>query len=63
MNLQTVKAYLLKEEFQHFWTYKAVWAAQRFLKQWWTTGVLHSSNDHLKRFARTLREHEPQLLN
>jgi transposase len=61
-NLKTMKAYLLKEEFQHFWTYQAIWAAKRFLKQW-TTQAMRSRNDHLKKFARTLRKHEPELLN
>lgn len=61
-NLRSVRAYLMKEEFQHFWNYKAPWAAQRFLKLW-TTTALRSRNEHMKKFARTLREHEPELLN
>ena len=27
-------AWRLKEEFEHFWIYKATWAAERFLKNW-----------------------------
>ena len=61
-NLRTVRAYLLKEEFQHFWTYKAVWAGRRFLKEW-THQAMRTRNDHIKKFARTLRKHEPELLN
>lgn len=61
-NLKTVRAYLLKEEFQHFWTYKATWAARRFLKQW-TTQAMRFRNPHFKKFAGTLRRHEPELLN
>jgi len=61
-NLRSVRAYLMKEEFQHFWNYKAPWAAQRFLKRW-TTTAMRSRNEHMKKFARTLREHEPELLN
>ncbi|MFC1643227.1 transposase, partial [Myxococcota bacterium] len=61
-NLRTVRTYLLKEAFQHFWTYKAVWAARRFLKEW-THQAMRSRNDHIKKSARTLRKHEPELLN
>ena len=61
-NLRTVRAYLLKEDFQHFWTYKAVWAAQRFLKTW-TSQAMRTNNEHIKKFARTLRKHELELLN
>jgi transposase len=61
-NLRTVRAYLLKEEFQHFWTYKAPWAARRFLKAW-TTAALRTRNKHLRKLARTLRDHETELLN
>jgi transposase len=61
-NLRTVRAYLLKEEFQHFWTYKAVWAGRRFLREW-TRQAMRTKNDHIKNFARTLRKHEPELLN
>ena len=61
-NLRTVRAYLMKEDFQHFWNYKAPWAAGRFLKRW-TTTAMRSRNEHMKKFARTLRRHEPELLN
>lgn len=61
-NLRTVRIYLLKEEFQHFWTYKAVWAARRFLADW-TAVALRTRNQHIKKFARTLRQHETELLN
>ena len=61
-NLRTVRTYLLKEDFQHFWTYQAVWAARRFLKEW-TRQAMRSRNDHIKQFARTLRKHEAELLN
>ena len=61
-NLRTVRTYLLKEDFQHFWTYKAVWAGRRFLKEW-TRQAMRTQNEHIKKFARTLRKHEPELLN
>src|SRR5690606_37132346 len=61
-NLRTVRAYLLKEEFQHFWTYTTAWAGRRFLASW-TREALRTRIDPLKKFARTLRAHEPELLN
>ncbi len=33
-NLQTVRAYLLKEDFQHFWTYASPTWAGLFLDFW-----------------------------
>jgi hypothetical protein len=34
MNLRTVKAYLLKEDFQRFWDYTYPAWAEKFLKRW-----------------------------
>jgi transposase len=62
MNLRTVRAYLLKEQFQHFWSYKSYDHAKRFLERW-TTIALRSRLDPFKKFARTLREHRHELLN
>lgn len=61
-NLKIVRAYLLKEEFQHFWTYTTVWAGRRFLATW-TRQALRTRIEPIKKFARTLRDHEPELLN
>jgi transposase len=61
-NLRSVRAYLLKEHFQHFWSYTSVWGGRRFLKEW-TTMAMRSRIEPIKKFARTLRAHEPQLLN
>jgi transposase len=61
-NLRSVKAYLLKQQFQQFWTYKAVWAGNRFLDEW-TRMALRSRIEPIQKFARTLRAHEPELLN
>jgi len=61
-NLRSVRAYLLKEQFQHFWSYTSVWGGRRFLKEW-TTMALRSRIKPIQKFARTLRAHEPQLLN
>ena len=61
-NLATVRAYLLREEFQRFWGYRSAAWAGRFLKEW-CTRVLRSRIEPLKKVARTLRAHEGLLLN
>ena len=62
INLRTVRAYLLKEQFQHFWSYKSYDYAKRFLRQW-TTMAMRSRLEPFKKFARTLRNHQRELLN
>jgi transposase len=61
-NLRSVRACLLKEQFQHFWTYRSELHAKRFLNQW-TTIAMRSRIEPFKAFARTLRKHEHELLN
>ena len=61
-NLQTVRAYLLKEDFQHFWTYNSPRWAGLFL-DFWCAQVMRSRIEPLKKIARTLRRHRPLLLN
>jgi len=61
-NLQTVRAYLLKEQFQHFWTYSSPTWAGKFLDEW-TTLAMRSRLEPMKKFARTLRNHRELLLN
>ena len=61
-NLQTVRAYLLKEAFQHFWDYRSVGCAKRFLQKW-CGKVMRSRIEPLKKVARTLRSHEELILN
>ena len=61
-NLQTMRAYLHREDFQRFWEYRSpAWAA-RFLKEW-LGRVMRSRIEPLKKVARTLREHEALILN
>ncbi len=62
INLRSVRAYLLKEQFQHFWTYTSVAGAGRFLDGW-TTMALRSRLAPFAKFARTLRSHRRELLN
>jgi len=62
LNLRTVRAWLLKEEFERFWTYRNATWAKKFLKQW-TTQAMHSRLDPMKKVAKTLRAHEDLILN
>jgi transposase len=61
INLRSVRAYLLKEQFQHFWRYKSATSAYWFLRDWIRL-ALRSRIEPFKKFARTLREHQRELL-
>jgi transposase len=61
-NLQTVRAYLLKEEFQRFWEYASPTWAGKFLDQWCTL-VMRSQIEPMKKVVGTLRRHRELLLN
>ena len=61
-NLRSVRAYLLKEDFQFFWEYVSPHWAGRFLDHW-CTRTMRSRLDPMKRVARMLRVHRPLLLN
>lgn len=61
-NLKSVRAYLLKEEFQLFWQYTSpAWAA-KFLDAW-CKRAMRSRIEPVKRFVRTVRAHRELLLN
>ena len=61
-NLKSVRAYLLKEEFQLFWAYESpAWAA-KYLDAW-CTRAMRSRIEPVKKFARTVRAHRELLLN
>ena len=61
-NLKTMRCYLLKEAFQHFWTYKTRYGAERFLRTW-TTRAMSSRLPEMKKVAKRLRKHQELLLN
>ena len=61
-NLRTVRSYLLKEDFQFFWLYKAPYWAGRFLDHW-CTRTMRSKLEPMKKVARMLRGHRELLLN
>jgi transposase len=61
-NLKTIRAYLLKEDFQNFWGYTSPTWASKFLDQW-CTQVMRSKLEPMKKVAKTIRKHKPLLLN
>ena len=61
-NLQTVRAYLLKEDFQQLWEYQSPHWAGKFLDDW-CAQVMRSRIEPMKKVARTLRSHRALLLN
>lgn len=61
-NLQSVKAYLLREEFQHFWTYVSETCAGKFMDEWIRKTML-SKIEPMKKVAKMLRKHKPLIMN
>lgn len=61
-NLRSVRAYLLKEDFQRFWGYVSAGWALRFLGEW-CGRTMRSRLEPMKRVARMLREHRTLILN
>jgi transposase len=61
-NLKSVRAYLLREDFQRFWEYIShAWAA-KFLDQW-CTRTMRSKIEPMKKVAKQLRNHRGLILN
>jgi transposase len=61
-NLQAVRAYLQREDFQRFWEYESPTWAGKFLDEW-CMRVMRSQLDPMKKVARMLRHHRPLILN
>lgn len=61
-NLRTVRAYLLKEDFQQFWNYSSSAWAEKFLNKW-CTRAMRSQLQPMKKVAKMLRRHKPLLMN
>ena len=61
-NLRSVRAYLLKEQFQQLWQYDSPTWAGKFLDQW-CTQTMRSRIEPMKKFARTVRAHRELILN
>ena len=60
--LATARAWILKETFDHFWSYKSLTWARYFL-DYWTWRALRSRIEPMKKVARMLRSHQELLLN
>ncbi len=61
-DLKSVRAYLLKESFQLFWNYKSPYWAEWYLNKW-CARAMRSRLDPIKDFVRTLRRHQPLIMN
>jgi transposase len=61
-DLKSVRAFLLKEAFEYFWNYTSPHWAQWYLKKW-CARAMRSRLKPIKKFARSLRKHEPLILN
>ena len=62
LNLRTVRAYLLKEDFSHLWEYGSPTWAGNFLDRWCDAAV-RSRIEPMQRQARTLQKHRELVLN
>ena len=60
-NRRIHRAWVLKDEFEHFWHYQYGGSAEKFLKRWMTT-VLRSRLPSMRTFVNTLREHSANVL-
>jgi transposase len=61
-NLRTVRAFLLKEDFQQFWAYTSPFWAGQFMDTW-CRQTMRSRIEPMKKVARMLRSHRELLLN
>ncbi|WP_422444007.1 transposase [Endozoicomonas sp. ALB091] len=61
-NLKSVRAYLLREEFQVFWDYISPHWAGKYLDRW-CTRVMRSKIEPMKTVAKSVRRHKPLILN
>ncbi len=62
MNLNTVKAYILKEQFHKFWEYKSATWAGKFLDNWCELAD-ESELEPMKKVAKMLQSHRELILN
>ena len=60
--LATARAWILKETFEHFWSYKSLTYARWFL-EYWTWRALRSRIEPMQKVARMLRSHQELLWN
>jgi transposase len=61
-NLKTVKCYLMKEDFQRIWAYKARWRIGSFFQDW-LDRAKRSRIEPMKKLAGTLDRHAESIFN
>ena len=61
-NRRIHRAWVLKDEFEHFWNYNYVGSAENFLKTW-MTAALKSRIPSLRKFVDTLKLHQENILS
>jgi len=61
-NLRSVRAHLLREDFQRFWDYDSPGWAGKFLDEW-CRRTMRSRLEPMKKVAASLRNHRPLILN
>jgi len=61
-DLKTVRAYLLKQSFRLFWTYKSPYWAERYLEKW-CASAMRSQLEPIKKFVKTVRNHQSLIMN
>lgn len=62
LNLRTVRAYLLKEDFQLLWDCRSPTQANRFIKRW-CRRAMRSRIKPMQKAAKMVRKHRPLILN
>jgi transposase len=62
INLDSIKAYLMREEFQKFWLYKRKGWADKFLEDW-ADKTMESKLEPMEKVAKMLRRHKELILN
>ena len=60
-NRRIHRAWVLKDEFDHFWSYSYVGSAEAFLKQW-MTAALKSRIPSMRSFVETLKAHYANII-
>ncbi len=60
-NRRIYRAWVLKDEFEQFWTYRYAGRAKTFLKRW-MTAALRSRLPSMREFVGTLRKHSENIL-
>ena len=61
-NLRSIRAYLLREDFNGLWEYVSATWAGKFLDRW-TTRAMRSKIEPMKKVARNIRQHRELILN